>query len=137
MKLDKKKALAVRILNIGKDRIWFNPQRLQEIKEAITKQDIKELISQKIVKIKEITGTRKKKKRKTRRKVGNISKKVRKSKRDYINKIRKLRIYLRRIKAENKISSVEYRKLRNYAKSGIFKDLKHLKEYIKEHTKLK
>lgn len=135
MKLDKKKALAARMLNVGKDRIWFNPQRLKEIKEAITKQDIKELVSQKIVLIKEITGTKKKKKRKTRRKAGSISKKVRKSKRDYMNKIRKLRLYLKRLKAENKISSADYRKLRNYSKSGIFKDLKHLREYLKEHIK--
>lgn len=135
MKLDKRKALAARIANVGRDRIWLNPQRLPEIKEAITKLDIKDLISQKVIKIKEITGTKKKKKRKTRRKAGNISKKVRKSKRDYINKIRKLRICLRRMRTENKIGSAEYRKLRNYAKSGIFKDLKHLKEYLKEHTK--
>ena len=45
MKLDKKKTIAARVLNVGKDRVWFNPERLQEIKEAITRQDIKDLIA--------------------------------------------------------------------------------------------
>jgi len=41
MKLDKKKNLAKRVLNVGKERIIFVKERLSEIKEAITKQDIK------------------------------------------------------------------------------------------------
>ena len=43
MNLQKKKELAARTLTIGKDRIMFNTSRLDEIKEAITKQDIKDL----------------------------------------------------------------------------------------------
>ena len=43
MNLSKKKALAARTLNVGKARILFNVQRLGEIKEAITKQDIRDL----------------------------------------------------------------------------------------------
>ena len=43
MKLEKKKSLVVRTLGVGKARIVFNTQRLSEINEAITKQDIKDL----------------------------------------------------------------------------------------------
>ena len=133
MKLDKKKTIATRVLNVGKDRVWFNPERLQEIKEAITRQDIKDLIAEKVIGLKDITGGKKKQKRKTRRRAGNISRKIKsaRKKADYVNKIRKLRKYLKVRRAEGKISSSEYRKLRNYAKSGIFKGLKHLKEHIK------
>lgn len=135
MQLDKRKALAARMLNVGKDRIWFNPQRLQEMKEAITKDDIRELVRQKVIKIKEIGGTKRKKRRKTRRRAGRISRKVDTSEKDYVIKVRKLRRYLKILRKQNKISSPNYRKMRNYAKSGIFKDLKHLKEYLNEHLK--
>jgi len=133
MKLDKKKTIASRVLNIGKGRVWFNPERLQEIKEAITRQDIKDLIAEKVIKIKDIRGGKKKEKRKTRRRAGRISRKIKiaRKKITYVNKIRKLRKYLKVKRTEGKISSAEYRKLRNYAKSGIFKGLKHLKEYTK------
>lgn len=133
MKLDKKKTIAARVLNVGKDRVWFNPERLQEIKEAITRQDIKDLIAEKVIKIKDIRGGKKKEKRKTRRRAGRISRKIKiaRKKTTYVNKIRKLRKYLKIKRTEGKIGSAEYRKLRNYAKSGIFKGLKHLKEYTK------
>ena len=43
MNLKKKKSLATRTLKVGKERIVFLKSRLDEIKEAITKQDIKDL----------------------------------------------------------------------------------------------
>lgn len=43
MKLENKKDLASRALKVGKNRIAFNKSRLTEIKEAITKQDFKDL----------------------------------------------------------------------------------------------
>ncbi|MFH1249364.1 MAG: 50S ribosomal protein L19e [archaeon] len=135
MKLDKKRRLASRMLDVGYDRIWFNPERLTDIKEAITKQDLKDLIAQKIIKIKEISGTKKKKKRKTRRRDGSFSKKVSRAKEMYVNKIRKLRKYLKGLKMENKLTSEQHKKMRRYAKSGVFRDMKHMKEYIKEMTK--
>lgn len=131
MNLKKKKALAVKVLGVGRDRVWFNPERLAEIKEAITRQDITDLAKQNVIKIKEITGTRKKKKRKTRRRAGKVSKKVKPGKRGYIIKIRKMRRYLRTARARAKIDSATYRKLRNYAKSGVIKDIKHLQEMVK------
>ena len=41
--LDKRKFLASKVFGVGKGRICFDASRLAEIKEAITKQDIKEL----------------------------------------------------------------------------------------------
>lgn len=134
MKLDKKKKLAVRVLNVGKDRIWFNPASLQDIKEAITKQDIKDLIKENAIKIKPVTGRLKKQKRKTRRHAGKIKKKVT-DKREYIHKIRKMRSYLRSLRTAGKLGSRQYAKLRRYSKSGVFTDLRHLKESINHPEK--
>jgi len=41
MKLDKKKRLAAAVLQCSEKRVVFNTERLSEIKEAITKYDIK------------------------------------------------------------------------------------------------
>jgi large subunit ribosomal protein L19e len=129
MKLDKKKKLAAKVLNVGKGRIWFNPASLQDIKEAITRQDIKDLVKEKVIKIKPVTGKHKKEKRKTRRGAGKIKKKVR-NKKEYIYKIRKMRACLSSLRKSGRISSKEYLKLRRYAKAGMFIDLKHLKENV-------
>ena len=74
MNLEKKKMLAARTLGVGKARIIFNVARINEIKEAITKQDIRDLAADKAILIREIKGTKKKVKRKTRRRAGSIKK---------------------------------------------------------------
>lgn len=129
MKLDRKKKLAAKVLDVGLERVWFNPARLDDVKEAITRQDIRDLIKEKVIKIKPTTGKKAKKKRKWRRGPGK-KKKVVTDKREYVLKIRKMRQYLKMLRQIDKLSSAEYKKLRNHAKSGIFTDLRHLKEHI-------
>ena len=63
MKLENKKALVARALNVGKGRIIFNRKRLPEIKEAITKQDIKDLKSDGAIHDKEKAGKKKKRRK--------------------------------------------------------------------------
>ena len=72
MQLNKKKELAARTLNIGINKIIFNKERLNEIKEAITKQDIRDLVEEKAITIREVRGRRKNTKRKSRRREGSI-----------------------------------------------------------------
>ena len=76
MKLENKKDLASRALGIGKNRIVFNSERLNEVKEAITKQDIKDLLASKAIMIREIKGRKKVERSKRRRGPGSIRKKV-------------------------------------------------------------
>jgi large subunit ribosomal protein L19e len=98
MNLKSKKELAARTLNVGVNRIKFVESRIDEIKEALTKQDIKDLYNDKAIIIKEIKGKRKKEKKKKRRTAGNIRKKVNKRKQEYVKLARKLRSYLKNIK---------------------------------------
>ena len=70
MNLNTKKRLAARTLKVGLGRIKFDIERLDEIKEAITKQDIKDLKESGAIKIKEISGRRTNVKRKTIRRAG-------------------------------------------------------------------
>src|SRR3990167_4250752 len=103
MNLSKKKNLAKRTFGVGKDRLIFVESRLDEIKEAITKQDIRDLYKNGAIIIREIKGRRNMHKRKSRS-VGKIHKKVGRRKRDYINLTRKLRKYSRSHLVAGKIS---------------------------------
>lgn len=130
MKLNKKKELAARTLNVGKDRIIFNIQRLEEIKEAITKQDIKDLISSKAIFIREIKGRKIKPKRKTRIRQGSRRKKVINKKREYMIAVRKLRKYIALYKRQGLISRDLYYKLRKEIRARTIKSIVQIKERI-------
>ncbi len=129
MKLEKKKALVARSLNVGKGRIVFNTARLSEIKEAITKQDIKDLQAQGAIFVKEKKGRRKKQVKKTRRRAGSIKKKVRQKKRKYVTLTRKLRKHLAGLK-KGSLPREESTKLRKEIRTGSFKSLANMKERI-------
>ena len=96
--LNKKKELAAKTLKVGKNRISFNQDNLSDIKEAITRQDIKDLYAEGIISIKPIKGRKKVEKRKRQRGPGKIKKKVNKRKQVYVKITRKLRSYLSELK---------------------------------------
>jgi len=129
MNLSKKKALAKRTFGVGEDRIVFVESRLNDIKEAITKQDMRDLRQDKAIIIKEKKG-RKKVIRKRRRSTGNIRKKINTRKRDYVILTRKLRKYVSEIKNQGKISKEEVNDIRKKIRNKAFRSKSHLKEYI-------
>lgn len=128
MKLEKKRSLAARTLNVGKNRIVFNTSRLNEIKEAITKQDIKDLKESGAISVKEVKGRRKIIKRKTRRRAGSIKKTVKGGKRKYVILTRKLRAHLKYLKKNKKIKQEEFIQLRKKIRNSAFRSLDHLNE---------
>ncbi|GAJ13137.1 unnamed protein product [marine sediment metagenome] len=130
MNLSKKKELAARTLKVGKERIVFMSGRLDEIKEAITKQDIRDLRTEGAIMIKGIKGRKKNIKRKTRRSTGNIRKKVKKRKQEYVKVTRKLRSFVSEMKKEGKLSKEEVEEIRKKIRNRLFKSKAHLKEYI-------
>ena len=129
MNLSKKKKLVKRTLNIGEDRIVFLESRLEEIKDAITKQDIRDLVKSGAIIIKERKG-RKKVQRTKSRSTGNIRKKAKKKKREYIIITRKLRRYLKGFEAEGKILKDDVTDMRKKIRNREFRSAAHLKEYI-------
>jgi large subunit ribosomal protein L19e len=131
MKLDKKKSLASRTLKVGKERIAFVGSRLEEIKEAITKQDIKDLHGEGAIRIKEASGKRKVEKRKRRRRAGKIKKVVNTRKRDYMTMTRKLRTYVMGMRDRGEITSEDHKNLRNKIRNRDFNSLANMKNYIK------
>ena len=132
MKLDKKKQLAAKALKIGKSRVIFDNERLEEIKAAITKQDIKDLVKAGAIKIREVKGRKKIKRRKTKKRQGKIKKKVKRRKQEYVKITRKLRSYIKELKKQKKISKEDYWELRKRIKARAFKSKAQLKEYLKK-----
>lgn len=129
MNLRKKKELAARTLGVGKDRIVFAKSRLNEIKEAITKQDIRDLITDRAVFVKDISG-RKRKPRKRKRSTGNIRKRVKTKKKDYVILTRKLRAYINELKNQGRLSSEQIKEIRKKIRNRIFRSKANLKEII-------
>lgn len=129
-KLNKKKELAARTLKAGKNRIVFVNSRLEDIKEAITKEDIRELQKDKAIIIKNKKGRKKNTNKKTRKSPGNIRKKVRTRKKDYMILTRKLRKYVAELKNQGKLTAEEVKKLRKEIRNKAFRSKAHIKEII-------
>jgi len=134
MDLSKKRKLAKRTLNVGEDRIVFLESRLEEIKDAITKQDIRDLLKIGAIVIKERKG-RKKVQKKRSRSTGNIRRKAKKKKREYIILTRKLRRYLRGPEIGGKLLKEQVVDIRKKIRNRGFRSLAHLKEYAGEIKK--
>ena len=130
MNLKGKKRIAAETLKVGKERIIFNKNRLDEIKEAITKQDIRDLKSSGAISLKEIGGRRKIEKRKTRRRSGKIKVKVGHRKQEYVKLTRKLREYLKELKKQDKIDHETYKESRKKVKDSSYKSKRNLKENL-------
>ncbi len=139
--LSSQKRIVAGILNVGLKRVWFDPARLADIKEAITKHDLKFLIGEGAIKAKPVKATskfwvRKKKaqRRKGRRK-GEGSKKGKKGarlakKRAWINKIRIQRAFLKELRDKDIINKGVYRELYLKSKGGFFRSKRHIKLYL-------
>lgn len=134
MNLKTKKELAAKTLKVGKERIKFVDARREDIKEAITKQDIRDLIADGAILIKETKG-RKKVRRKNKRSTGNIRKKVNRRKKEYITLTRKLRRYIAELKKQGRLSAEEITELRKKIRNRFFKSKSNLKNYIEETKK--
>jgi large subunit ribosomal protein L19e len=130
MNLRNKKELAARALKVGKDRVAFVEARKDEIKEAITKQDMRDLHADDAIRIKEISGRKTKVKKKTRRSTGQIRKKINTRKKDYVIMTRKLRAYVAEMKKQGLLSREEVSEIRKRIRNKAFRSKAHLKDFI-------
>ena len=143
MKLDNQKKIAAQILKCSRKRIWIDPSRLSDIKESITKVDIRLLIKEGIIIKKQAKGVSRVRarkilgqKRKGRQK-GHGSRKGKRTsrlykKRKWINKIRAQRTLMNELRDKKKISKKGYRDLYVKAKGGFFRSKRHIVLFIKE-----
>lgn len=146
--LDVQRRLAAQVLKCGTNRIRFDPDSLDEIKEAITKNDIRVLVNNgTIIKRAQNTTSRfwarqiKSQKRQGKQK-GHGSRKGRKTarlnpKETWINKVRLQREFLKSLRSRNMISIASYHDLYMKSKGGFFRSLRHMKMYSVEKEMVK
>ena len=132
MQLARKKVLAAKVLNVGKNRIIFIKEHLSEIKEAITRRDIIDLHKSGAIQIKEVSGRKKIIKRKHRRRIGKVKNKVKNRKAEYVIITRKLRKFVRGFARSMKIDKEKNKEIRKQIRARKFKSKKNLKEHLKE-----
>ena len=134
--------LAAQIMKIGQNRVWIDPERVDDVDVAITREEIRKLIHEKIIislPEKGVSRSRAKtiieKKRKGRRKgpgskSGSPRTKITK-KEAWMIRIRSLRKRLRELKVSRIITESTYRKIYMVAGSGKFESIAELERYLK------
>ncbi|HDO20151.1 MAG: 50S ribosomal protein L19e [archaeon GB-1845-036] len=127
--------LAAEILKVGESRIWIDPENLDRALEAMTREDVKGLIREGIVKKKppnNISRGRIRKRKKRRRGAGSIKGGVSKRKFLWMVKVRSQRKFLKMLRRRRIIDRKVYRKLYGMVKGGAFHSISHIKSYIRE-----
>jgi len=142
--LKSQRRLAAQILKIGQNRVWIDPERTDDAEAAITREEIRKLIHEGIIKPlpeKGISRARARilheKRRKGRRRgpgSGGGSAYAKISKKEaWMSKIRALRKRLHELKTGRIIVESTYRKLYRMASSGRFESVADLERYLKAH----
>ncbi|HLC86132.1 MAG TPA: 50S ribosomal protein L19e [Candidatus Nanoarchaeia archaeon] len=145
MNLRNRKEIIARMLKAGTKRVWIDPTRLKDFKEAITKDDLRKLTAEGAVLIKQKNGV-------SRGRARKILQQKRKGKRQgigsrkgkhtaragkkiiWVNKIRLQRKMITEYSDKNLIAKEVYRLLRLKAKGGFFRSARHIKLYLTEHN---
>ncbi len=143
MELKAQKRLASQILKCSEKRIVFDSSRLEDIKEAITKADIRGLVSNKVIAKKPVKGVskirarkRKEQKRKGRQK-GFGSKKGKKGarlpkKKAWMGKVRIQRRFIKHLRDKKVLNKKDYQNVYLKIKGGFFRSKRHIKLYLTE-----
>ena len=133
------KKLAAKILKVGVSRIWIDPSKIEDVKKAVTKADIRKLIKKGVIKAlppKKNKKTEKKKRKGPGSRKGKLHSRSPK-KREWINTVRPLRKYLKELKKNGMIDQKTYKHLYRLVKGGMFRSRAHLKIYLEQHGLLR
>ncbi len=139
--LSAQRRLAADVLDVGENSVWLDPEAQDEIAEAITREDVRELVDQGIVRAKETQGNSRGRARERDEKRAYGHKKgpgTRKGKAgarsdpkdEWRNDIRAQRRKLRELRDEGELSPGEYRDLYQKAGGGEFRSVRYMLNYI-------
>jgi large subunit ribosomal protein L19e len=145
LSLKSQRRLAAEILKVGETRVWIDPERIDYVETAITREEVRKLIHEKVVKSLPEKGVSRararilaaKRKKGLRRgpggKSGSARSKISK-KQAWMNRIRPLRRRMRELKVSRAITVSTYRKLYDMSESGVFESKADLERYIRTHN---
>ena len=148
MQQEKVKKMAAQILKCGVNTIWLDPEQGERVKTVMTKEDVRALIEEKIIKKKQVNSQSRgrarilKEKRKKGRKRGKGKRKGTKKARSekkptWMKNVRSQRRTLKEMQKENPegVEKIGYRTLYKRIKGGYFKGKKYLKAAIEGKKK--
>ena len=148
MNLTTQKRLAASILKVGLNRVWIDPEQIEEVSRAITREGVKQLINNGAIKAKpkkgissyrskKIAEQKSKGKRKGRGSIKGAKYARTPKKQQWMKTIRALRKDLKEMRDADEIDATTYRKLYKMAKGGDFRSKSYMKTYARDHDLIK
>ena len=139
MSLRSQRRLAAEILKVGLNRVWIDPERIDDVEIAITRDELRKLIHERVIQPKPVTGVSRsnaraihlKKKKGLRQGPGKRSKSRLSKKEIWMKKIRAMRRRLRELKEQRIITQSTYRQFYTKAGSGVFESNAEIERRIK------
>jgi large subunit ribosomal protein L19e len=136
--------MAADVLDVGKSRVWFDPDEQSEIAEAITREDIRDLVDQGTIRAADAKGNSKGRARERAEKrayghrKGPGSRKGKSggrknSKDEWVSRIRAQRRRLKELRDDGPLTATQYREVYNKASGGEFDDVARLEAYIRNN----
>jgi len=141
VQLKVQRRLAAEVLGVGESRIWIDPAEAERVANAITREDVRKLIKDGVIRVIPEKGAsrgryriyRLKQRRKGLRKGPGSRKGPQISRKElWMIRIRAIRRFLKFLRRKRIITPRVYRKLYMMAKGGAFKSVRDVKTYIKE-----
>ncbi|MFQ3319201.1 MAG: large subunit ribosomal protein L19e [Natronomonas sp.] len=142
--LKAQKRLAADVLDVGENRVWFDPDAQADIADAITRDDVRELIDEGVIDAERADGNsrgqarERAEKRSYGHQKGHGTRKGsagarQNEKEDWTSRIRAQRRELRELRDDGEIDRAQYRELYNQASGGEFDSVADLNRYIDKH----
>jgi len=143
MNLTNQRRLAADLLEVGVNRVWINPEKIEDVEGAITRDEIRKLIHEGAIKALPEKSTSRGRarvlaqKKRTGRRIGMGTKKGRTfaevpEKTRWMHRIRAIRRKLTELRDQRVITVSTYRNLYMKAKGGEFRSLAELERHINE-----
>ena len=143
--LSAQKRLAADVLDVGKNKLWFDPERQGDIAEANTRADIRELVDDGVIRAEEPQGNsrgrarERQKKRSYGHQKGAGTRKGKSGAREsdkesWQSRIRAQRAHLKELRDEGDLDSSEYRDLYNKAGGGEFDSVADLERFMNDNN---
>jgi len=141
--LSLQRRLASKLLKTGKSRVWIDPQSIEEVSKAITRQDIRILILRHVIQAKPKQGVsrgrarilkiqRQKGRRRGQGRRKGVATARNPAKRAWINRIRPLRRLLIALRSQYNLTSKEHREIYMKSKGNFFRSRAHLRAYVEK-----
>jgi len=141
-KLELQKRLAADLLGCGVSRVRFDQERIEEVMDAITREDIRYLIREGVIykaPKRGVSRARVRRKKKKRgpgsREGGKYSRVSRKE--HWMSRVRAQRRKLKELRDKKLIETSAYRRVYRMVKAGAFKSVAAMMDYLKSNNLLR